>query len=161
MSPGNSVKSFTRKKLYQSCHLGILVSVNTTQRRTKTRDLSPLTLALAARLRMQAAKNNLTQTDLARVTGIHKSQVSKIWRGLQMMDSDQIEALFTAAGADPVEEFQLARMEARRQAPPTPTPIPEGTDPLITKDGVRFLGDNPRPGRSEHHASRGTRSVEG
>lgn len=135
--------------------------MNTTQRRTKTRDLSPLTLALAARLRMQAAKNNLSQTDLARIAGIHKSQVSKIWRGLQMMDSDQMDALFTAAGADPAEEFQLARMEVRHNIPAVPTPLPEDADPLLTKDGVRLLADSPLPARSEHRASRASRSAEG
>ncbi len=85
----------------------------TSERRTKTRDLSPLTIALAARLRSVAAENLKTQADLVRATGIDKRQVSLIWRGMQMMDVDQMQALFTAAGADPAEQFAHAQRNVR------------------------------------------------
>lgn len=112
-----------------------------TRRRSKTRDLSPLSLALATRLRMQAAKNNRTQSDLARITGINKKQVSLIWRGRQLMDGDQIAALFTAAGANPAEEYRLGLIAVRHPA------VAEYADPPVSAGDVE-----PRPVTTTQHA---------
>jgi len=89
-----------------------------TPRRSKTSNISPLTVALAGYLRSMAAEKMLTQADVARATNMDKKQVSQIWRGLQEMTVDEMGAMFSAIGVDPATVYARALRRVRESNAP-------------------------------------------
>ena len=61
---------------------------------------SQLSRQIAAILRAQVAKFQLTQVDVAANSGISQSQLSKVLRGTRVLDVDQLDALCQTLGLE-------------------------------------------------------------
>ncbi|MGW6121454.1 helix-turn-helix domain-containing protein [Nocardia sp. NPDC055165] len=71
--------------------------------------------AVAAQLRAERARRNMRQTELASMTGIHVSTLSKIEQGKTTMSFDQLFLIAKAFEMEPGDFLNAAQREASRE----------------------------------------------
>lgn len=104
-----------------------------------TTDVSPLTRALAERLRVEMAKLRIQQTDLARLSGVGQSTISRVLAEKRVLTTDELFALCDALGVDAGAVLTEARASA------APAPEPEASDTALPAT-LRKAGDTPPRG---------------
>lgn len=93
-----------------------------------------MTQYLAAALRARAAEGQVTQTQIAQVTGISQSQVSKLLRGRRVLDIDELDAICHVLGLDIGEVLTIAAHKASRHADQLALPSLVDADGLPVND---------------------------
>lgn len=72
--------------------------------------------AISAHLRAERARADLTQSELAELTGIHVTTLSRLEKGKLSMTLDQLLRLAPALGIDPGDFLNSAQRTARKKS---------------------------------------------